>query len=186
VTTGQVVDRDDGRPLVGVPVSDGLVVARTSDDGTFSFPERGDAEYVWVTVPSTHRALTGSWFVDIRDHDGRPLRFELEQAPGAPGCRFVQVTDLHVSVDRGAQLRPLIESGVHAPSGIAVTGEMTADELRRDLELLIARERPDFVVATGDLADSGRRDELAAYPVRSPVWGCRWRASRATMTTSPA
>ncbi|HEY8216993.1 MAG TPA: PQQ-binding-like beta-propeller repeat protein [Acidimicrobiia bacterium] len=162
--TGEVVDGHDGRPLAGVAVSDGLVVARTEADGTFSIPRRADAEFVFVTVPSTHRALEGRWFADVRAGASDPLRFELQPgSTGSAGCRFVQVTDLHVSVDGGARLRPMIEAGVEAPAGIAVTGETSGAELRADLELVVEREHPDFIAATGDLADYGQREELAAY-----------------------
>jgi outer membrane protein assembly factor BamB len=75
----------------------------------------------------------------------------------------VQVTDLHVSVDAGARLRPMIEAGVDAPAGVAVTGETSAADLRADLQRVVERVDPDFVVATGDLADYGQRDELVAY-----------------------
>ena len=47
-------------------VSDGLAVTRSSDDGTFTLPDRADAEFVWTCVPSTHRALEPGWFVDVR------------------------------------------------------------------------------------------------------------------------
>jgi len=164
--SGEVVDRDDGRALAGVGVSDGLTVTRTGDDGTFSLPARDDAEFVWVTVPSEYHALVPGWFVDVRDRDdAQRLRFALDPRIEAPraGCRFVQVTDLHVSVDEGARLRPLIEAGVVAPPGVDVTGDTTAAELRADLETIVTRVAPDFIVATGDLADYGQREELEAY-----------------------
>jgi outer membrane protein assembly factor BamB/predicted MPP superfamily phosphohydrolase len=162
---GQVVERGTGRPLAGVVVSDGLAVAHTDADGGFSFPERADAEFVFVTVPSTHLALEPGWFVDVRSGSTELIRFELEPRPGgaADGCTFVQVTDLHVSVDEGARLRPMIEAGVVAPPGIHVTGEVTGAELRTDLELVVERTRPDFIVASGDLADYGQREELEGY-----------------------
>src|SRR2546430_14447242 len=162
---GEVVDRTGGQPLPDVEVSDGLAVVRTGADGSFALADRADAEFVWVTVPSSHRALEPGWFVDVRGGAESPLRFELQpRREGAgDGCRFVQVTDLHVSVDDGARLRPMIEAGVVAPPGIAVTGESNREELRADLELIVQRVRPDFVMATGDLADYGQREELVAY-----------------------
>jgi outer membrane protein assembly factor BamB/predicted MPP superfamily phosphohydrolase len=163
---GEVVGRADGHPIAGIVVSDGLTVTRTRDDGTFSVPARDDAEFVWVTVPSRYQALVPGWFVDVRDGAAaEPLRFELEPRaePAQAGCRFVQVTDLHVSIDEGARLRPLIEAGVVAPPGVDVTGDTTAEELRADLETIVARVAPDFVAATGDLADYGQREELEAY-----------------------
>ncbi len=162
---GEVVDRSDGHPMTGVVVSDGLAVTRTDADGAFAFPERADAECVFVSVPSSHIALEPGWFADVRDRATAPIRFELEPRAGgaSDGCTFVQVTDLHVSVDEGARLRPMIESGVIAPPGIHVTGETSGPELRADLELVVERTRPDFIVASGDLADYGQREELEAY-----------------------
>jgi outer membrane protein assembly factor BamB/predicted MPP superfamily phosphohydrolase len=165
VPAGEVVDAKDGRPLAGVVVSDGLDVTRTGADGTFAFADRADAEFVFVTVPSAYEALRPGWFADVRGRASGSLRFELEPRAGTvpDGCRFAQVTDLHVSVDEGARLRPMIEAGVVAPPGIQVTGEVSADELRADLEIVIGRTQPDFVVASGDLADYGQREELEAY-----------------------
>jgi outer membrane protein assembly factor BamB/predicted MPP superfamily phosphohydrolase len=165
VPEGRVLDRDDESPIPGVVVSDGLAVTRSRDDGTFVLPDRADAEFVWACVPSTHRALEPGWFVDVRG--GAPSEVELALArrtePVTNGCHFVQVTDVHISVDDGARLRPMIESNVNPPSGIRVTGEVNAAEFRADLEVIVAREQPDFIAATGDLADYGQPEELVAY-----------------------
>jgi len=165
VPFGVVIDRARGEAIPGVAVSDGLAVTPTAADGSFVLPDRADAEFVWVTVPSSHRALEAGWFADLRGGAPAALRFELEPRAetARDGCRFVQVTDLHVSVDEGARLRPMIEAGVTAPAGITVTGESNSQELRADLELIVQRVRPDFVMATGDLADYGQRAELEAY-----------------------
>jgi predicted MPP superfamily phosphohydrolase len=161
---GEVVDRS-GRPLADIVVSDGLGVTRTGVDGSFAFEPRDDTEFVFATVPSTHRALEPGWFTSVREKSDTPIRLELDPRPdgATAGCTFVQVTDLHVSVDEGARLRPMIEAGVVAPGGIQVTGEVSAAELREDLELIVERLRPDFIAATGDLADFGQPEELEAY-----------------------
>ncbi len=162
--TGSVVDAADGHPIAGVVVSDGLAVTRTLSDGSFTLADRTNAEFVFVTVPSSHRALEVGWFADVRGGVDRPLRFALTARDVvADGCRFVQVTDLHVSVDGGARLRPLIEAGVIAPDGIEVTGASNGPELRADLEVIVSRVQPEFVMATGDLADYGQREELSSY-----------------------
>jgi len=130
VPAGRVVDHDDGSPIASVVVSDGLAVTRSAADGTFALPERDDVEFVWACVPSTHRALEPGWFVDVRG--GVPAAIDLVLAKRdefvADGCRFVQVTDVHVSVDDGARLRPMIESNVTAPPGVRVTGEVSGAE----------------------------------------------------------
>jgi outer membrane protein assembly factor BamB/predicted MPP superfamily phosphohydrolase len=164
VPAGSVVDAADGRPLAGVVVSDGFAVTRTGSNGSFSFTDRTDAEFVFVSVPSTHRALESGWFADVRGGADGALEFALAaRGDAGPGCRFVQVTDLHVSVDGGARLRPLIEAGVVAPEGVEVTGASSGAELRDDLALIVERVNPDFVMATGDLADYGQPEELRAY-----------------------
>src|SRR5262245_53304450 len=146
--TGEVIDRATGEAVAGVAVSDGLAVTRTAADGSFVLADRADTEFVWVTVPSSHRALEAGWFADVRGGAASPIRFALDRRaePARDGCRFVQVTDLHVSVDDGARLRPMIEAGVVAPPGIAVTSESNRNELRADLELILQRERPEFVM----------------------------------------
>ena len=163
--TGEVVERGSGRPLAGVMISDGLVVTRTASDGSFSFAERPDAEFVFVTVPSSHVALESGWFARVGPTPAAGWRFELEPRPDGASdrCTFVQVTDLHVSVDEGARLRPMIEAGVVAPPGVQVTGEVSGAELRADLKLIVERVRPDFIAATGDHADYGQHEELEAY-----------------------
>ncbi|MFL6238190.1 MAG: PQQ-binding-like beta-propeller repeat protein [Actinomycetes bacterium] len=162
---GVVVDGHDGRALADVVISDGVAVTRTAADGSFALPAHADAQFVWVCVPSSHRALAPGWFVDIRREVGNdPIRFVLEpRVEQTSGCHFAQVTDLHVSVDAGARLRPMLEGGLVAPPGVQVTGETTSAELREDLEALVASAAPQFVVATGDLADYGQPEELAAY-----------------------
>ena len=163
--SGVVVEQGSGRSLSGIVVSDGLAVTRTDADGAFSFPERADAEFVFVSVPSTHHALEAGWFARIPSGEASTLRFELRpRADATSGAfRFVQVTDLHVSVDRGERLQPMIHAGVVSPPGIVPTGEVSGAELRADLELIVEREAPDFIAATGDLADYGQEEELAAY-----------------------
>jgi outer membrane protein assembly factor BamB len=165
VPGGVVKDRQSGQPLADVVVSDGIDVTRTSAAGDFHLAHHPDAQFVWVTVPSTHQALRPGWYADVRGGVGHPLSFDLEPRTGAVdgGCRFVQVTDLHVSVDAGARLRAMLEGGLGTPPGVQVTGEVTEAELRADLGTMVASARPEFVVATGDLADYGQREELAAY-----------------------
>lgn len=169
---GRVVD-SIGRPLGGVAVSDGLDVTVSAADGRWRLPARSDAEFVFATVPRTHQALR-AFAIDVRgdDVDRRDLLIDLVPCPRRAGgrFRFVQVTDLHVSVDGGAGLRALHEGGVHPPPGVAVTGTITGNEVSRDLSTIVRRERPAFIAATGDLANAGLGDELAAY--RAAADGC--------------
>lgn len=165
VPNGTVVERSGDRPVPDVVVSDGIHVVRTGADGAFVLPDDTDAQHVWVSVPSAHRAFAPGWYADVRRHGMGPLRLVLEPRaePVRDGCRFVQVTDLHVSVDGGARLAPMLRSGVVPPEGVQVTGETTSRELRDDLEAVVRSARPELIVATGDLADYGQPEELIAY-----------------------
>ena len=133
--TGEVVDRADGRPLAGVVVSDGLVVdAHRATTGRSRSRPGDDAEFVVV-----HGAVvaSGSGRRLVRRRAQRRRRRAPLRAHGAPdaGERMpVRAGDrLHVSVDDGARLRPMIESGVDRTAGVDVTGASGA-ELRADLE----------------------------------------------------
>ena len=164
--SGTVTDDVTGLGLPGVSVSDGQTVTVTDGDGGWELAAASDAEFVFVTVPGTHIALR-NFFLDVRDEAQRPAHHSFALAPRPGGrperFRFVQVTDLHLSVDEGAAFRALHERGVHTPDGSPVTGHATEDELRADLFEVAQLESPAFIAATGDIANHGKPDELAAY-----------------------
>jgi outer membrane protein assembly factor BamB len=166
VISGTVTDRASGRGLAGVAVSDGHTVTLTDDAGAWAIDLAPDAEFVFVTVPGTHMALR-DFFVDVRDATARAAHHAFVLTPRPDGrperFRFVQVTDLHLSVDEGAAFRALHERGVRTPTGVPVTGHATEDELRADLIDVARLETPAFIAATGDLANHGKAAELAAY-----------------------
>jgi 3',5'-cyclic AMP phosphodiesterase CpdA len=165
MVTGAVVETGSGRGLEGVAVSDGRSVVATGADGRFALDLAGDAEFVMLTVPATHRALEPGWFAPAAAVADRHT-FELvpRDRPPAPTVRFLHVTDLHLSLDGGARLRQLLEAGVPTPAGLdPITGAVGEDDVRADLVEAVRREAPEFVAATGDLADHGEPGELAAY-----------------------
>jgi outer membrane protein assembly factor BamB/3',5'-cyclic AMP phosphodiesterase CpdA len=141
-------------------------VTVTDGAGRWELAAAPDAEFVFVTVPATHIALQ-DFFLDVRDETQRPAQHSFTLAPRPDGrtqqVRFVQVTDLHLSVDEGAAFRALHERGVHTSNGSPVTGHATEDEVRADLFEVARLESPAFIAATGDLANHGKPDELAAY-----------------------
>jgi outer membrane protein assembly factor BamB len=166
VISGTVTDGSSGLGLAGVPVSDGHTVTITDGGGAWELLVDPDAEFVFVTVPGTHIALH-DFFLDVRDVARRPTHHSFTLTPHPDGrperFRFVQVTDLHLSVDDGAAFRALHERGVHTPTGVPVTGHTTEADLRNDLFRVAERESPAFIVATGDIANHGKPAELAAY-----------------------
>ena len=49
--TGHVLT-DNGSPVAGVAVSDGVTIAQTDASGAYQLPYRDNAEFVFVSVPS--------------------------------------------------------------------------------------------------------------------------------------
>ena len=81
------VKTDDGTPIVGVVVSDGVSVVQTGDTGAYVMPYRDNAEFVFVSVPSGY---------DIPlDATGSPLMYK--RVTGAGKYDFV----LHPQADGG-------------------------------------------------------------------------------------
>jgi outer membrane protein assembly factor BamB/predicted MPP superfamily phosphohydrolase len=160
---GTVVDSSTGDGLSGVAVSDGFSVAQSGTGGAWSLDVAPDAQFVMVGTPATHQPMH-EWFVDVRRD--RPDVHDFALLPRAStraALRLVHVTDLHLSVDDGRALRALHEMGTTPAPGVTVTGVVTGTQLRADLEAAMAAERPDLIVATGDLANHGTAAELAAY-----------------------
>lgn len=134
----------DGKPLSGVPVSNGVDIVRTDGTGSYALRD-GDAEYpfVFVNVPAgwepvgTHFQRTDTPAV----HDFQLRRSEIR---AHDGVRIAHVSDLHV----GAPPRECF---------------VTPDELRTDLERVIHECRPHLIIITGDLTNLGTVAELEAY-----------------------
>jgi len=55
---GRVVEADGTRPLSGVPVTDGVTVTQTDDDGRYRFTAAADRPFVYLSVPAGYRLPT--------------------------------------------------------------------------------------------------------------------------------
>lgn len=148
-----------GSGIGGVTVSDGLHVTSTRSDGTFALP--GHGPFVTITRPSGYHA--DRWFAAADTGD---LSFEL--SPAARRHRyfsFVQITDLHLSLGERAfgagegDATLWFEDGQLRERIVTTPGVLAAlfDEL--------STRHPDaaFVVATGDVTNTGSEEELAAW-----------------------
>jgi len=125
--------RDAGEaPLPGLIVSDGRQLAVTDAQGAYSQAGINPFldHFVFVESPSGYRPLNG--FYRLMPEEAETLRadFPFAAAPETanPDFSFVQITDLHVANEPKTLLDDLTE---------------------------IARLKPAFVIATGDLIDNG-------------------------------
>ena len=148
---GRVGPGDIG--LSGVTVSDGLGTCATGADGRFELNCDTTLKdtYVFVETRSGYKPGKKGFFRRVSEiKDGDEVEFPLDKAPERAGknVSFVHVSDLHVGTDA-----------------------YRLDELStvlNDISVL----KPDFVVATGDLADESRKKECvdyAAVVAKSPV-----------------
>ena len=144
---GKVLDSSSpGRVLSGVSVSNGEHVVATDARGGYELDlEPGGHSFVWVTVPAGMRPVS-EFFLRAGDAAAvDEVDFELMPAPerAASSFRLAQITDTHV---------------------IAKEGRLTqAEELARCLQQLEAGDRPDFIIASGDLTNRGQLDELREF-----------------------
>lgn len=149
--------RDAGeRGIGGVAVSDQSVVVQTAGDGSYQLQAAADAPLAFVSLPDGWSAPRGFWqplqFADGTARADFALRARPQQPPQAE-LIFLHASDTHLS----AQSLPRI----------------------RRLREIVERERPAFVLLTGDLVRDALRvpeaeargyydllaAELATFPV---------------------
>lgn len=137
-------------PLAGAQVSDGHSIVVTKADGTATLQVPLEiAPWITYTVPAGYRPTTPWYFLTGMDPESLPPSYEfgVAAAPERAGKEivFAQITDLHLGLPY-----PVAEEGAHFAAALA--------------EVAKARPRPDFVVATGDLVNSGAElDQWQAY-----------------------
>ncbi len=124
-----------------VVVSDGRTVVRSDDAGAFAFDAAGP--FVFVCTPSGY--TTPTWFLPV---DG-DLSFALEPQEQSVPFTFVQIADIHLSVDRWVFGLPSIS-----------TPEVLAELLD---EVAATAGDAAFVVASGDQTNDGTEAEYEAY-----------------------
>lgn len=173
--TARVVVTVDGRPAVGVAVSDGVSTWVTDPDGTVEVTAP-DGPFAQVSVPSGHDAV-GPWWAPWAGE----VRFALQTTAQSVPFSFAQVTDLHLS----AGPEPVRLTHPDGLYGWDEAGALRSKPLSAPADVLGALEAilagapaagfpaPSFAVATGDLTDHGTAAEfgllaevIAAAPVR--------------------
>lgn len=154
---GQGMVVTGGSGLSGVTVSDGLNVTTTGADGEFVLP--GEGPFIFVCRPTGY--ASDRWYLPV----GRDLRFELRTQEQPVPFTFAQVTDLHVSLGdstfgagQGDATLWFDDQGLH--ERIVTTPAVFSDLLDE-----MAARSPElaFVVATGDLTNTGSAGEFKAY-----------------------
>lgn len=150
--------RPDGgeRGVGGVVVSDQKEVTRTEDDGHYELATAGENGLVFITLPDGWAAPKGFWqAIQLTDGQAR-ADFALQPREKQAEFTFLHASDTHLSPQSLPRIRRLRE--------------------------IVERERPAFVLITGDLVRDALRvteqeargyydllaEELAKFPV--PVW----------------
>jgi calcineurin-like phosphoesterase family protein len=147
--------RDPGEPGVGgARVSDQQHTTMSGPDGAWTIPQRGGHGVVWASAPAGYRVAAGFW--KPAPAGAEPVDFALAAAPSPRSFTFIHGSDPH-------------------------TSEKSVDRLRAAREI-VEREKPAFVLMTGDLVKDALRvgeqeargyydlflAEAARFPV--PVW----------------
>ena len=153
-SNGRVLLGDE--PGAGITVSDGLHVARTDPDGAFELP--GHGPFVIVTRPTGW--TTDAWY----QRAGADLTFRLSPDEQPVPFSFIQITDLHVSLGD-----PTFGDGAGDATFFQVDGTwreriVTTPDVLAELLDEIAAAHPDaWIVATGDLTNTGSDAEYEAF-----------------------
>jgi hypothetical protein len=122
--------RDAGeRGLRGVAVSNQRDVVQTAADGSYSVP-RGPYGLVFVSVPDGYAAVGDFWRALSSTSNGA-ADFALSARPASPTFTFIHASDTHVSAQslgRLQQLRTIADR--NRPDFVLVTGDLVRDALR--------------------------------------------------------
>lgn len=151
--------RDDGeKGIARVSLSDQASVVQTGEDGSYQLEAAPAARVIFVSVPDGWTPSGSFWrAIDHSTASGAaPVDFALRARPKASEFTFIHASDAHLSKDSLPRIRRLRE--------------------------IVERERPAFVLITGDLVRDALRvpeeeargyyemlmTEIARFPV--PVW----------------
>ncbi len=157
MVSGRVLNTATGIGIAGVCVSDGEHVVLTDECGEYHLDAMPTSHpFIVVTAPSGYRPAPTSW-VPTAQASTAGCDFLLEPAPerAAGSFSFAQITDLHVEAE--------------SPK---LTSRQT---LAADLATLVEQAGPAFIVASGDLTQTGAVDQLEAcrdglYSTSVPVF----------------
>lgn len=140
--------RDSGEPgWAGARVSDGHTYSVSGPDGAYLLPNVSqDARFVFVSQPNDSAKSSRSFYRILAASDLESVRYDLPLLPAntsqpSSGVLFAQITDIHTRADlasRNAQARGLQEIAGRNP-------------------------QPAFVVATGDLCETGVSEQFQNF-----------------------
>jgi outer membrane protein assembly factor BamB len=145
----------DGAGVGGVLVCDGRHVTATGADGSFALP--GHGPFVFLTRPSGFS--TSRWFAPA----GPGLGFALEREEQTVPFSFAQVSDLHLSLGDPSYGAGQGDATLWLEDGELRQRIVTTPPVLDELFAEVAGHRPSFVVATGDVTNTGTDAELVAY-----------------------
>ena len=130
---------ENGSRLAGVSVSNGREISQTDSRGRYQLPWYSETRFVFVTVPAGY-VTANRFYFDLNTADN--LDFVLRHHPESKNTSFsfVQITDLHITVNDHAFL------------------EQDLAQIHREVG-----DTAHFIVASGDLTDGGQREEYNTY-----------------------
>lgn len=140
---GTVTSTEDGAGVADVCVSNGREVVQTGGDGRFTLDQRPEDRFVFLTVPSGF-ASTGAFYRRVGEDDGYDFSLRPDPASATSEFSFVQITDIHLSVDGTRSISSELEADLAAV--VEAVGDTAA-----------------FVVVTGDLTNRGTKPEFDAF-----------------------
>ncbi len=133
------VATENGSRLGGVSVSNGREIVQTDKFGRYEIPCRPENRFVFITVPAGYAAVD-RFYIDLKTTDNFDFALQHHPKSGDASFSFVQITDLHTTVDN----RVLVEQDLA--------------QIHREVG-----DRAQFIVASGDLTDGGQREEYKTY-----------------------
>jgi hypothetical protein len=149
--------RDAGeRGLAGVAVSDQAAVVQTNADGTYELGAAAESSVVFVSIPDGWSAPAGFWRALKFEGDAARADFALQRRETKADFTFIHASDTHLSpqsLPRIRRLREIVQR--ERPAFVLLSGDLVRDALRVKEEE--ARGYYDLLMA-----------ELRQFPV--PVW----------------
>ena len=130
---------ENGDRLEGVSVSNGREIVQTDSRGRYQLPCCSETRFVFITVPAGYAAADRFYF-DLNSTDNFDFALQHHPESESTSFSFVQITDLHTTVDDRVFL------------------EQDLAQIHREVG-----DRARFIVATGDLTDGGQREEYKTY-----------------------
>ncbi len=119
------------RGVSGVVVSDQAGVTQTAGDGTYELAPAENRSVVFISLPDGWLAPAGFW--QLLKFDGTAARadFALRPRPGHAEFTFIHASDTHLSprsLPRMRLLRAIVER--ERPAFVLITGDLVLDALR--------------------------------------------------------